>query len=476
MSASQGLSTRTLFNVFSKLISSITFFIINISASRILGPDTFGETQYLVWFVYTIWTVVSFASPATLTRYTAMNIGPVLTGILKKRAFYLVGLLIPLSTLLSCWFVFPDKLLIAFCMCTAVAGSSLVQAVLEGMFLNKFHFIATSASCLLSLALFYPLVSELQLTGYILSIVLLLGSYTILGIVLIVKKNGRISKKNVFAGVSEKEILQFAFFTWLATIIGAFVWQRMEVFFIQKYLTLKDVAYYSVGYMMVNVFVQFSNVFTSALVPYFAQVNEHDEFIISTKIFFLNVKFIAWVSFVSAWFISFNSPWIISLILGSQYASASGIVSVMIASMPITAIAAVGSVLIRGVGKSRILVISNLIGAVLSVGLYIISIKYYQLVGLVYARILVLILVGTIEAFYIRYSLKYSYPLRELVAMFVASFVVVYSISRCIGIHLFQDLLIVAFLVIVSYSIVTMILDLITFREIKQVVLSRYNN
>ena len=233
MNLKSSLPTRTLFNVFSKVISSITYLILNVVSTRLLGAETYGNTQYIIWFAYTAWTVVNFAIPTTIIRYLALNSLDVLQQFIRKPIFYVVSSIIVILTTVITWYVFQEQTLLVLFLFIGIAGSFLVQSIFEGAFLNRQHFLTTCFSSAITLILFFPLVYHFGLTGYIVSTAILLTGYTVAGGLLINKYLQTYTPKKEISGATEKEIIRFALYTWLAAIVSIFVWQRMEIFFIK---------------------------------------------------------------------------------------------------------------------------------------------------------------------------------------------------------------------------------------------------
>lgn len=464
MSVTKGLSSRTLFNVFSKIISSITYLILNAVSSRVLGPELYGETQYIIWFAYTAWVFSSFGIPTTIIRYLALGSFETLLVFLKKPIFYLSIAFILVSLATSIWYLFPQHFLLVFCLCLSVGGYFFVQAIFEGLFLNRKHFIATFISSVVTLAPLYPLVTNFGFDGYIVATILMLSSYSIIGVVLIGFTTRNVQTNS--SKVSNREIIRFSFYTWLAAIISIFVWQRMEIFFLNKYLTAIDVAYFSVAISIANIVSQPIIILSSALTPYFSlKLSEQNSTQIQNVYFFLT-KLYAWVVYFFGWFCCFNSEWMVVTIFGEQYRSASMIVAILAASAPISAVASVGSSLLYGYGRSRFIAISSFVGAVLAVVLFSFVTPRFGLDAVGFIRVILQATMIVIGTTYIIKSIRMKFPLKEYLLSLTVAGGINYTVSFFIYSTTFFGFVLFGTISLFSYLLISYLIKYFTRDDI----------
>lgn len=426
MAEAQGLSTRTLYNVFSKLLSALTFLLLNAVSTRILDAETYGETQYIIWFAYTVWTIANFAIPTVISRYIALGSSKNLLKFLRQPLFYLLFTLILISVAIAVWYLFQDHFIIVFLLCVSIGCFFFVQSIFEGSFQNKQHFIATVISSIITLIVLYPLVLSFGFSGYLISVNVMLFGYSIMGSVLIFfdKKNFPLTTSSV----SNKEIINFALYTWLAAVISIFVWQRLEIYFLDKYLTAVDVAYFSLGVNIANIVAQPIVLLSSALTPYFSLKHFENNSDQTQYVYFFLTKLFAWVGYFVGWFVCFNSEWIVVTLFGEQYRSASTIVAILSASAPIAAVASVGSSMLYGYGRSGFIAASSFVGAVLSIIAFTYITPNFGLIGVGYTRILLQVIMIATGTVYIAWILKIHVPFKEYMVSVIIAGLVNYAV------------------------------------------------
>jgi O-antigen/teichoic acid export membrane protein len=184
----------------------------------------------------------------------------------------------------------------------------------------------------------------------------------------------------------------------------------MELFFIERSLTMTDVGYFSIGVTLGSTVMQPVTMLSSALIPYFSRYYR-DRRERTEAVYVVLTKAFALVSFFVGWYVSFNSAFFVTLIFGKEFESASAVTAIIVAASPLAASTAVGSALQMGEGRAPFIAITSSILAVVSVFCFWYVVPAYGIIGAGAVRALLQctgIAAGTV---YIMRAMHYRFPL-----------------------------------------------------------------
>jgi O-antigen/teichoic acid export membrane protein len=420
-SSSLNLVERTRYNVFAKIILAVTSLVVNGFASRSLGVDLFGDSQYIIWIVQTVWLAGNLGLPQMYTRFLALDAKTYSHRLLFHWPALWILLLTVILTVISIQFVeYPIRILVAL-LTLSISSQLLLQSISDGLMHNNFHFYATIWSCLAMLGTAFFAVPQIGLQGYLLALLVQSSIYACIMAFLLGKKMlpGRYSQNTQEETTT---IFKYAFYAWLATVLSAFVWQRMELFFINRYLTKSDISYYSVGLTLSLFIMQPIVMLASALTPHFTRISQENRSE-TQQTYVLLTKAFAWATFLLGWFVAFNSKFFLGIIYGEKFITGSSVAFWLLIFSPLSAIASVGSALVYGHGKARFVALSSSFGALAAPLVFLLVIPAYGIVGAAIARGMMQTALIAAGSLYITYFLRYPFPLRSyLFCMVVASF------------------------------------------------------
>ena len=468
------LSKRTLYNVLSKLVFSISFFVVNIIAANLLDPSEFGKSQYLVWFVYTSWLVLSFGLPTALTRFIPIASLQKLISITKSPVLIALVIFLFCSFSLFTYFLFAEEMIVVWILFIGIAWSLVVNAFLEGYFLNRIHFVGSCSAAIIILFICVPLLKYVEIEGYYLLVATYFIVYSIYGTWNLFEVLKSVAS-SALPEVTVKDFLQYSLLLWVITLFSTLLWQRSEIVFIELYLSSVDIGYFSIGFMMANIMVQFSGIFVSALLPYFSLNHSQLYSSFSKTIFRVNLKLIGWFSLFTMSLFIVNAQWIIQYLFGKEYLDGYIACLLLMISMPIASIGTVGSTVLKAIGRTKILLISNMVGLVIAFPLYYWVTRYYHLEGLLMARIFVLLLVVSIEAVYTYKQLNFATPLFHLVSFFGLSYALISAVFGFIGHTSLLEFIILTVYTFAIYGVFSHLLHLLDFKDIRLLLFTGQN-
>jgi O-antigen/teichoic acid export membrane protein len=471
------LLKNTAYNVLARGIASGVPLVVSMYASRRIGVDSFGIAQYIIWLVSTVWMFLNFGLPITLVRYIALRMGdrnPASAGAMIGWSLVFNGLiciagalvfLIALHMARGLWI---ETLLLFICM----SFNSVLQSAHEGLMRFRRLFFASLVSGCVMLVLFFPLIHPYVLDGYI--AVLVAGAAVNALVLLFSLKDLPLFHREMAlippgAGrLFGRDVRSFALYTWLAAIISSFAWQRMELFFIKTYLTTADVAFFSVAVLLATYVTQPIALLSSALIPYFSRAAaEHNEESAHATYFFLT-KLLAWLTFFACFFVAAHSSFIVKLIYGIAYEPAENVTAIVVAGSSFGAIAAAGSALLYAHGRSRFIVLSGSVGAVLAVFSGIFIVPIFGIVGAAIARILIQFLMICFGTYYIVTRLKFSFPFFNYIKSLVLAAMICFIVQSVLPVSSTVQFFINAIIALLLYAIGTHLLTIFRKDEISK--------
>jgi O-antigen/teichoic acid export membrane protein len=408
--------SNTKYNALATITTLLTTLIVSGYASRKLGVEDFGRAQYLIWLVQTGGLIVGLGMPTTVSRFVAMyaakgdlssaksilaiawllclpasTIGGIVVYVsVAGNIAALTGLVLVLGTL--------QALQLAAC-----AGFGNYQSILK----------AAAAGSLLSLAAAFIFIDRYGIAGFLL-VYAVAATAQLIVMVFALRGQANGHAATPVATIRLKEIASFAGYAWLASIISVFVWQRMELYFIDRYLSSTDVAYFSVAITLGALISQPMNILGSALLPYFsAQLSSVDGLQRSAQLYVLLTKLFAWVSFFAAFVLAAHSGFLVTLVFGEAYIGAEQTVSFILAGSAFGTIASVGSALVYSAGRARFIFFSGVFGAAFTVLAGVTLVPSFGVIGAATSKILIQLVMIAAGTVYIVQRLVFPFPLQS---------------------------------------------------------------
>ena len=271
------LVTKTTWSAVASLANTVGRFIASVIIARRLGPSGVGQLAYLIWLIDFMNVFSNLGLQNSLTRFLAELYGrgrssesSLFAGWIFRR--YLISVITGglLVALVSARFSrhasvgSATGLLVLLFMLQGLA--SLTTAELTGR--QRFDTLARIngfAAILLVVGqifgvYFFGLLGAIG--GYIIG-ALLPGLFS-LGML----RSGSPGWRPEPA--LQRRIWKYAAYTWLAAIVSAFVWSRVEVFFIERYWNPHEVAMFTIGLSLAALATQGPSLLLGALLPHFA--------------------------------------------------------------------------------------------------------------------------------------------------------------------------------------------------------------
>lgn len=381
---------KTAWNTVASLATMVSRLLASIVIARSLGTDGTGWIAYLMWVSETAAVLIATGYPESLPRYLAELTGQnkiamgLARWIFRRYLFQSIGGLILLGAFARIWMAprYEFSLLWVFVvMLAARLMSGLYQAFLMGR--QRFDLLAR-LNIFSSLALLLGVIVCVHewgtagaLMGYTLGT--LLPSILSFGML---KED---SKPSQPSRALKGRFWNYAFFIWISNILGAFVWMRMEVFFLHRYWSDSEVSMFSVPQTVAALILNLAAMLSGAFMPHFASLWGSKKIEKIHSIFGSGNRLLAFILFPIALGGAAIMPVLLPLFYGHKFDPAIPNTVVLFAASFIT-FGNISSALITGLDRSRFLALITLIAAILSALAGFTVIRYFGSWGAVWTR------------------------------------------------------------------------------------------
>ncbi|MDZ7619853.1 MAG: oligosaccharide flippase family protein, partial [Patescibacteria group bacterium] len=341
--------------------------------ARQLGPEGTGRIAYLVWLIEIANLLVCFGLPSSFTRFVAELHGrgehDTAAGFarwvfvrylaLMSLGSLIVGTLVMLSPQSGDFESLLPLLMILF---VARGLETINAADLAGK--QQFDRLAqvnvvTAAALVLGVAagaLWFGLAGVLY--GYIGSALIPAAySFTIL------RGSG---PRQPLAGELRRRVWSFSFHIWLAMVAATFVWSRMEIYFLERYWDVREVAMFAVGLTFTVMIHQIAMMFSGAFMAHFSNMAGSEGHDVIRRQYQTATRLISLVILPIAFGGAGIMPALLPLLFGADFAPAVPVAMVLTATSAF-AFALVGTNLIYARECSRFIAASSILGVILSV-------------------------------------------------------------------------------------------------------------
>jgi len=412
------LAGKTFWSAAAGLVGVVSGLACSVLIARLLGVVGTGQVAYLVWLSEIGGLVASLGLGQALTRYLAELEG-------RDRA--------DRSRALTAWIARRYLLL-------AVAGTALIALFGRSLVRESFDRIVWSALGLLLLirgldALYRAHLAGAQRFAFLARLNLATSALKIAGVGIGAWQWGVAGALGGYVAGSalpallslellraagappapplRRRVTRYALHTWLAALLSAFVWTRLEIFFLERYRDASEVAMFTIGLTMASLATTGPLLLSGAMIPHFAErVGANDQAAVRAG-YAAATRVLALLVFPAC----FGMAAIVPVLLPALYGSAfSGAVPNAIVLVAVSALAFshVGSSLIYGMERSGFMALAGTAIAVLAVVVFSLVIPVSGSWGAVWARAALQLLSVVWGHVYIVRRLGCPVPLRAL--------------------------------------------------------------
>jgi len=193
------------------------------------------------------------------------------------------------------------------------------------------------------------------------------------------------------------------------------VWQKSEVFFLERYSTFSEVAVYSLSYGVVYMLMQFPISIANVLLPIFSQAQGFDKGEVLTRGYYCSTKYMALLIFPTCILAIVLAPWLIDLLYGADYAASVPVLRILLVGGAISVLCRPGSTVLYSSEKQHVFLVTAAVMAVLNILADLVLIPRYGAIGAGYANAMVQISSVGLTTAFLLIRMKYDFPWLELV-------------------------------------------------------------
>jgi len=432
MQASVQFARKSLWSAIASAFVTLSSFLCSIIAARILGVSGSGEVAYVIWLMSIGSVVIDLGLSAVVARYVPEMHGRGQHREADQLAGTLVFILV-IAVVSACALAFLslklgiisiEALRAGFggvSLVTLLAGYISVQVL--GAFTLFYlrglqDFGRLARVCGLSLVLQLICVAlgsywfgvEGAVAGYIAGQVLpALLSLTLLR-----------HAAPVDAGLRTR-IWRYGAYSWAANIANAFVWARIEIFFLQRFWDSHSVGLFAAALTLTNLATQGPMLLTTAFLPLLSERYGANDTAAMQNILSAGTRLLAALVFPACFGVAAVMPVLLPLLYGPDFAPAILPAMVLVSVSGIAATTLIATNLVNALERSDFIFANSFVGALFAIALGFMLVPRFGLMGATAARASIQAGMIVIGCWFVVRRLHYPLPWRTLGRLLVAS-------------------------------------------------------
>ena len=412
---------------------SISRLLAGIVVARQLGPELTGQFAFLLWLTETATLFFSIGLPNALIRYIAVMVGQADTaraGALVRWclwAYVALTVVAAGATYLIARYFLELSLASRTPLTTALAllvavqlWAGLTQALLTG--LQEFR---TYAQVVLVSSLMLLIGQGMGafwwgLVGVICGTVAAHAAGIALFLRMAFLRRGWHMYEPTGTMRIDRAFLRYSLNAWLAALISSVTWGRAELFFIEKFSTHQEAAYFAVGLVFASVIVQAVSLMSGALLPHLSYLVGADQLARVSADYRRLTTAIALFAFPLSVGGVVLMPELITMVFGERYTGAVPAARWLIAT-GLLSFSTVGSAVIYSLGDAKVIRNWGIFGACLLVLGCVSLVPAYGAAGAAATRLGVQTLLIAIGTYLLRYRYQQPFPAKAVASAFLAA-------------------------------------------------------
>lgn len=398
-------------------VSIITTLAVSVISARLLEPVKYGQLVFFVFLTDAIIIIIGLGFQTNMSINISRLIG------LKQNAIssnfvkwnsknYFMLTFLGLSILLIYLFIFNDFnidllstiLIVIYFINKAFSGFfiAFLTGHMEFVLIRKYNqYFGITLFFLLFFGIFY-FGFKGALIAYCLSSFVYILFF-------------RSSLLTLFEGVEDidrnmkKDIIQDSLKIWITLLISLFIWNRLEIIFLEHYWNTKTVAIYNVAMSFGLLISTIPSMLTSTLTNHISHNKEIEGAINVQNIYLTGTKILSAIMIPLSFFTAASLPTVIPFIYGVKY-NDSIFVTQILTLNAILQIGVVGSSILMGFKDLKIITLSGLLGVVLSLILLFLFVPIFGITGAAFSKITVQFVVIFVGHYYLNTKLGTKFP------------------------------------------------------------------
>lgn len=233
-----------------------------------------------------------------------------------------------------------------------------------------------------------------------------------------------------------RPVVRFAVASWLTAVLGGLVFGRTEVIFLEHYTGLGAVGFFAAAATVAEMAVQLPPLVLSALLPRFSEQHGQGEHEHMERLYRTMTALIATLIVPICLGLAAIAPVLVPLLFGDDFTDSVPVAMVLLTAAAVSSLGVTTFYLLQSIGKTGLLLITNGLGLVGTIGLGFLLVPRFGLIGAAWSRGIVQVSVVLMETWYVTRRVGILPPYRALGAITLASVAqaaVAYAITVGIG-------------------------------------------
>lgn len=401
--------------------------------ARMLSKEEFGQLQFVTFIAGLSWTLLSFGVPNMLSRYMTQSVvAESHIAVLRLLSYAIWAFVVSVVALCISMVLFmgsknlsiPVGLIIVFVISQFLANY--FQILIQSVYRYRTAFTVTAIAAVSGGLLLYITLPIWHSLAYLYSlllvnIILVTGYAT--SFFKAVKKMPR--SEGEYKLPHRNTLFRMALYFAVSAILAGILWQRTEFYLLEKWLSFSDIAVYSVAFTLIALFFEPLKLLTGVLPYYYAGIRQQDDR--GEQQFISYFKHFCWLVIFIGTFAWFNAHAIVHLVYTDKYADAAIYLRLLLIGMVPGVCSYVLMNMHIGMGRSRFLLIQDLVCAVIFCVAVFYLTQWKGLQGTAIAKsftVLISVSMGMVyTARRIRFSIPWKLPVLSLSLSIALGFV-----------------------------------------------------
>ncbi|MEK6590948.1 MAG: flippase [Nitrospinota bacterium] len=447
------LASNTLFNLINTLFAGVFGIATSIIVARSLGAVQLGEYSYILWLIGILTLFVNAGLPMVVAKYVAEYIGRndiataknIFTVILKLElavSCIISSLVAYLSLFLTKDVARKELLILSSINIIPIVLARIYSAAATGLQKYQTLIIASLISSPIQfLLIVFTLLAHHNVAGLIVANII--GSVLNLAILWYFIKNEfnrfdslamqgipvQVTRLDTFL---KKRIAKYSLSVSGIIIIDAIVWQKSEIFFLERFSPPEEIAFYSLAFTIGYMAMQIPGIFSSLLIPYFSGIYGQGYKPGLKKGYIHSTRYLALIAFPIGIGGAILSAPLIELVYGSEYRNAAIPAQIILVFNSFGAVSRASSAILYGTEEQGFILKWGSIIAIFNIFLNLILIPKYGATGAAIANSSAQMAGVVGGAAYVNNEFGIDYPSKSVLKIFISSIVMgigMYSVT-----------------------------------------------
>jgi len=214
---------------------------------------------------------------------------------------------------------------------------------------------------------------------------------------------------------------RYARYAWAANVANAFVWSRIEVFFLERYWGSEAVAMFTVALVLTSLAAQGPLLLTTGVLSFLAEKHGRSDVDALKEAFETGTRLLAALTFPACLGMAAIMPVLLPLIYGKAFADAVPAAIILAGAATVGATSIVATNLVQAVERSDFIFFSSAFGALVAVLAGFLLVPIFGVIGAAVARATIQVTMVMIGLWFVARYLGYPLPLVSLGRLFLAA-------------------------------------------------------